>query len=219
MLRLVALATLFVACASPESSAVPPSPSAGSPQASASPRVASALQIISAHPGDFPSGLVTCSWSGDFRAWGGQVSKDSGSAQQMLELWQRLQSGGAIGGWVQDLSVSEDACQGFYSGRAGLVSHVTSIVVEFKDRTGAAGAYSSEARALFGPKVLNGGPTASGDATGLGPNSLVATPNNLPMISLFAAWQKDSYFLAFMGDGIAISDDRLALAKIDARVP
>ncbi len=137
----------------------------------------------------------------------------------MLDLWQRLRSGGATGGWAQDLSVSEDACQGFYTGSAGLVSHVTSIVIQFKDQAGATSAYTSETPGLFGPKVLNGALTEVGSATGLGPNSTVATPNNLPGATLFAAWQKDANYLVFIAYGIALSDDRLALAKIDARVP
>lgn len=220
MVRWVALSMLFVACASPQSSAVPPSPTAGSVQASPSPPTTSALQSIAAQPGDLPSGLVICSWSGDVGAWADKLKPtDSGYAQQMVDFWQRLQSGGATGGWVQDLSVSEDACQGFYSGSAGLVSHVTSIVIQFKDQASATSAYSSETPGLFGPKVLNGGPTESGSATGLGPNSIVATPNNLPGITLFAAWQKDAYYLVFIGYGIGLSDDRLALVKIDARAP
>jgi hypothetical protein len=137
----------------------------------------------------------------------------------MADLWQRLQSGGATAGWVQDLSVSEDACQGFYRGSAGLVQHVTSMVIQFKDGAGATNAYSSETPGLFGPKVLSGGPTEIGSATGLGPNSTVATPNNLPEAALFAAWQKDAYYLVFIGYGTALSDDRLALTRIDARVP
>jgi hypothetical protein len=220
MVRWVALSMLFAACASPQSSAVPPSPTASSVQASPSPLATSALQSIAAQPGDLPSALVTCSWSGDFGAWADNVKQtDSGYALQMLDLWQRLQSGGATTGWVQDLSVSEDACRGFYGGSAGLVQHITSMVIQFKDQSGAASAYSNETSGLFGSKVLNGGPTESGSATGLGPNSTVATPNNLPEITLFAAWQKDAYYLVFIGYGIALSDDRLALAKIGARVP
>jgi hypothetical protein len=220
MVRWVALSMLFVACASPQSSAVPPSPRASSVQASPSPLATSALKSISAQPGDLPSGFVTCSWSGDVGAWADNVKPtDSGYAQQMLDFWQRLRSGGATGGWAQDLSVSEDACQGFYSGSAGLVSHVTSIVIQFNDQPGAASAYSGETAGVFGPKVLSGGPTEIGSATGLGPNSTVATPNNLPGATLFAAWQKDAYYLVFIGYGIALSDDRLALTKIDARVP
>jgi hypothetical protein len=188
-------------------------------QASPSPSATSALQAIAAQPGDLPSGLVTCSWSGDVLAWADHVRRtDPGYAQQMLDLWQRLRSGRAIESWVEDLSVSEEACQGFYSGGAGLISHVTSVVVKFKDAAGAASAFSTETTGLFGPKVLSGGPTESGSATGLGPNSTVATPNNGPGMSLFAAWQKASYYLVFIGFGIALSDDRLALSRIDARV-
>ena len=243
MLRLLALATLFVACAAPHSSIAPPSPSVSSAQASASPLVASpqtsaatpsagsvpaspsplvhtALQDIAAQPGDLPSGMVACSWSADFVVWAGNVKPtDAAYAQQVLDLWQRLQSGGATGGWVQDVSVSEDACQGFYSGSAGLVQHVTCMVIQFGDAASATNAYSSETSELFGPKVLNGGPTQSGSATGLGPNSIEATPGNLPMITLFAAWQKDAYYVVFIAYGMAISDDRLAVAKIDGRIP
>jgi hypothetical protein len=220
MVGWVALSILLVACTAPQSSSAAPSPTASSVQASPSPPATSALEKIAAQTGDLPSGLVTCSWSGDLGGWAGNVKPtDSGYAQQMLDLWQRLQTGGATGSWVQDLSVSEDACQGFYSGSAGLVSHVSSIVIQFKDQAGATSAYSTETSGLFGPKVLGGGPTETGIATGLGPNSIVATPNNLPGITLFAAWQKDSYYLVFIGNGIALSDDRLALTGINARVP
>lgn len=212
MVRCVALAMLLVACTSP--------PSAGSVQASPSPLVSNGLQKIAAQPSDLPSGLVTCSWSADFGAWAGRLKPTApGYARQLADLWQRLQSGGATTGWVQDLSVSEEACRGFYGGSAGLVRHVTSMVIQFKDEAGATKAYSSETSGLFGPKVLNGAPTESGSATGLGPNSIVVTPNNLPMSKLFAAWQKDAYYLAYIADGITISDDRLALAKIDTRIP
>ncbi|HEV2036003.1 MAG TPA: hypothetical protein VGU71_17725 [Candidatus Dormibacteraeota bacterium] len=95
---------------------------------------------------------------------------------------------------------------------------MSSVVIQFKDQAGAAGAYTSETSALFRPKVLSGGTTETGSATDLGP-SIVATPNNPPGTALFAAWQKDAYYLVFIGYGLALSDDRLALTKIDGRVP
>ncbi len=218
MLRWLALTMLVVACAAPATSAVPPSPTAIAAQGSPSPLAESALESIAAQPGDLPGGLVSCSWSGALEAWANNLKPtDSGYGQQMLDFGQRLRSGGATAIWVQDLAPSEDACQGFYSGRAGLVSHVTSIVVKCRDEAGAASAYSAETAGLFSPKVLGGGPTVIGNATGLGPNSIVATPNNLPL--LFAAWQKHAYYLVFLGDGIAPGDDRLALNRIHARVP
>lgn len=220
MLRWVALSALFVACASPQSSEIAPSPTPSPAQTSPSPTAISALQSIAAQPGDFPGSLTTCSWSADFGTYANSVKvTDPELAQQMLDLWQRSQSGGATAGWVQDLSVSEDACKGFYSGSAGLVRHVTCIVVMFKDRESAANAYSTNKNVfgLFSRGKLEGAPTETGTSTGLGPNSIVVAPNNLP--TLAAAWQKNAYYVLFIAIGNSLSDEKLALGKIDARIP
>jgi hypothetical protein len=212
MWRFVVLAVVFVACTSPQST--------GHVQASPSPSPAERLQRVAAQPSDLPSGFVTCSWSGDFGKWAANVRPtDSGYAQQMLDFWQRLRSGGATAGWVQDLSVSEDACRGFYSGSAGLVRHVTSIVVLFDDNAGAVSAYQTglTAAGLFSLSSFAGATTVSGNATGLGPESSVVTPARGP--GLVAEWQHGDYYLVVVADGMSPSDAQMTVAKIDARVP
>jgi hypothetical protein len=183
--------------------------------------ISSPLQIIAAQPGDLPSGLVTCSWSGDFASYASNVKAiDPAWAQHVLDFWQQLRAAGATASWVQDLSYNEDACKGFLSG-AGLFAHATSIVVQFGDQAGATSAYTSYRTTLFGAlgASLAGAPTETGSATGLGANSFEATPNNLPGATLEAAWQKDAYYMLFFAEGLPLSDDKLALAKIDVRVP
>lgn len=181
----------------------------------------STLQSVAAQPGDLPSGYVTCSWSGDFGSYAKAVkTTDSTWAQQLLDFWQQMKTDGATAGWVQDLSITEDACLGYYSGSAGLVSHITCIVVMFKDSDAATNAYSTNKNAfgLFSGGKLEGAPTKNGISTGLGPNSVVVAPNNLPF-TLAAAWQKNAYYLLFIANGNTRIDDNRALAKIDARVP
>ena len=221
MLRWVALSALFVACVSPQSSGASTSPTSTTlAQVSASPAAASALQSIAARPGDFPTGLTTCSWSGDLVAYANSAKATAaGWSQQLLDLWQQLHSGGATAGWIQDLSVSEEACKGFYSGRAGLVSHVTCVVVLFKDRDSAMKAYTTNKSplGLFSGGKFEGAPTDSGTSTGLGPNSIVVSP--IVVSGIYAAWQKNAYYILVIAHGLSLSDDKLALGKIDARIP
>jgi hypothetical protein len=125
-----------------------------------------------------------------------------------------MESGGAVEGWVQDLSVSEDACQGYFNGSAGLVVHVTSIVVRFRDESAAAAAYTNDTSAYIGPKELAQGRTQTGAATGLGPNSTTVVANNF-----YAGWQKHGYYMLIVIAGIGDADEKSALLKIDARVP
>jgi hypothetical protein len=178
------------------------------------------LQSIAAQPSDLPSGFVACSWSGDFGVWAADVTPtDSSYAQQMLTYWQQLQSSGASAGWVQDLSVSEAACQGFYSGSAGLVGHVMCIVVLFSDNAAAINAYQAGLTPVgpFSPASFVGATTVSGGSTGLGTDSSVVTPSRGP--SLVAEWQHGDYYLVLIAYGISNSDAKVALGKIDARVP
>jgi hypothetical protein len=140
-------------------------------------------------------------------------------AQQSLDFWHGMQSGGATDGWVQDLSISEDACQHFYSGSAGLVSHVTCIVVRFAGADAAISAYQTNAATfgLFSASTFAGAPIVSGSATGLGPNSEVVTPKGGP--TAVAAWQHNAHYVVLIAFGISAGDVNLALAKIDARIP
>jgi hypothetical protein len=197
------------------------SPNPGAQQAaSASPvqspaAVAAKLQSIAVQPADLPGGLIVCEWSGDVGSYTNKVAPtDPGYAKQLQDLWQTMESGGAVEGWVQDLSVSEAACQGYFNGSAGLVIHATSIVVRFSDDSAALAAYANDTRAFIGPKAIAQGQTQTGTATGLGPNSTTVVANNF-----YAGWQKHAYYMLVVIAGIADADAKIALLKIDARVP
>jgi hypothetical protein len=191
------------------------SPNPGAQQSQSATSAAPKLQSIAAQVADLPSGLVVCEWSGDFGTYANKVKPtDPGYAKQLLDLWQTMQSGGAVEGWVQDLSVSEDACQGYFNGSAGLVVHVTSIVVRFRDDSAATAAYTNNTSAFIGPKAVAQGQTQTGTATGLGPNSTTVVANNF-----YAGWQKHEYYLLVVTAGIADADSKSFLLRIDARVP
>jgi hypothetical protein len=183
--------------------------------------VASALKNIAAQPGDLPAGLVSCAWSGDFATYVSNVmATDPTWAQHVLGFWQQLQAAGATAGWVQDLSYGEDQCAAYFSG-GGLFAHVTSIVVQFKDASGATSAYFDYKATLFGALGASfaGAQIQTGSATGLGTNSFVAIPNNLNGATVDAAWQKDAYYMLFFAEGLPISNDKVAMVNIDERVP
>jgi len=211
MLRLAVLAVFMVACGAPRpSSTVHDSPSS---------HPALTLQAIAAQPSDLSTAVVVCSWSGGFATYANYMNPTfPAKAQDATNFWQRLQSAGATGGWVQDLSISEDVCQRFYSGSTGLVSHVTSIVARFQDTTTAASTYRANAETfgMFSPSMFASAPTTSGSATGLGPNSRVATPQGGP--TMLATWQHGDYYFVVIVFGIATSEAKPALLKIDARV-
>jgi hypothetical protein len=191
------------------------SPNPGAQQTQSATSAAPKLQSITAQIADLPSGLVVCQWSGDFGTYATKVKPANPEyAKQLQDLWQAMQSGGAVDGWVQDLSVSEDACKGYFNGSAGLVVHVTSIVVRFKDDSAATAAYTNSTSAFIGPKAVAQGQTQTGTATGLGTNSTTVVANNF-----YAGGQKHDYYMLMVAAGIAETDTKSALLKIDARVP
>jgi hypothetical protein len=69
---------------------------------------------------------------------------------------------------------------------------------------------------MFSPSMFASVPTTSGSATGLGPNSRVATPQGGR--TLLATWQHGDYYFVVIVFGIATSEAKPALLKIDARV-
>jgi hypothetical protein len=155
---------------------------------------------------DAPSGLQSCSVSGDI---------NKSSDKDVTGEWGYQQKHGATAGYMAVYADGSGNCKSFIQATNGGTGKLMgSIVVQFKDEASATAGYNG----LFGanPTDLKGkAGFAQGSATGLGSNSSYAYSSSLGV----ALWQKGTYVAAVVvNGGISESDLKKAANAINARI-
>ena len=174
--------------------------------------------------GDVPSGLQSCSESGEINSYLQKVKARSETTYaQVNDQWEKEKSAGATGGWVQVYADSEDECTALSSGRSPQGNNppkiVLNYVVQFKDEPSAAKDFSSEVLGLDPADIQRqGGSVVRGKGTGLGDNSTTGSISLFGLQLEFGVWQKKAFFVAVIAVGLSDADAKKIYSNINGRI-
>lgn len=181
-------------------------------------------QSVAVQRGDVPSGLQSCSESGEINSYLDKVKARSQSTYaQVNDQWQKEKSAGATAGWVQVFADSADECTALSSGRSPQSTNppkiVLNYVVQFKDESSAAKDYSSEVLGLNPADIQRqGGKVVKGSATGLGDNSATGSISLFGLQLEFAVWQKKTFFVAVIAVGLSDAEAKKIYTNVNGRI-
>lgn len=179
-------------------------------------------QSVASGSSDFPA-MQKCPESGSYDSYlKAEQTADPTQYQSDKSSWDDLKASGADDSYIVVYAESSSDCGQFASGTpSGKVAYV--YVIRFKDSASASASYkvTSKDFHLSDSDVANlkaaGATVTSGDATGLGSNSLVLSID-IQGISVYVAFWQNKQFdvaeVAFNDPNIAAS----AATKINARI-
>lgn len=190
-------------------------------------------QRISVQPADLPAGLHLCEYPGEDDTYIENIKPfDPEIYQSVVKTWGTLKSMGAVRGYYGVYGSNQFICD-FVAGKAeadhssGGQSHddnarnhpatVISFVVEYKDEAAAADVYKSDVFTqsnLRAPEYQ----VTHGEATGLGPNSVVGSKNAAPPI-LSSVWQTKSFTVLFLSEALQPAESEAVLDAMYSRIP
>jgi hypothetical protein len=183
----------------------------GSPPAPATP------QGVALRSGDLPKGMSVCGLSGDVDRFLRNAPSDNAYASDLQGQWAAMKKLGAQHGYVRVFAGSKDQCTSAFTAQSLTgIRWAASMVVQFKSGAVASKAY---AEAAVGAAEIAAAPGAEqGNATGLGPNSLVFGDTGGGQSIFFAYWQKARFLVVMLAVGVSEPQARQAAKNVNARI-
>jgi hypothetical protein len=160
---------------------------------------------VSVQPGDLPAGMQRCDMSGDINAYLASIkTKDPTTYKSINTEWLDAQTKGATAAQILFYTDSAANCASVESKGSDITAAsykvVVNFVVQFKDAATAATGYTTGK--IFGidqsTLSADGAPVKQGNATGLGPNSIVLSATIANQSFYIGAWQ-NKVFMVILG--------------------
>ncbi len=184
------------------------------------------LEAIAIQQSDLPEPSIRCDFSGDLDQYV-QNLKDarSPSYESVVQTWSQLKEKGATAGYIAYWGDVQTACDSVISPSSSMDHSAAkhpfiafSFVVRYKDQATAEAAYRSD---IFGQSTLKANRSyqaTEGDATGLGPNSVVAiTPNSSSALRQ-AIWQNRTVTVYFGSERIPLDNSKQIPENVNRRI-
>lgn len=193
------------------------------------------LASVAIQPSDLPASFRKCSFSGDADTYLANAKRlNVDTYNSVLKTWNQLKLAGASDAYFATYGNNRSACDTVFRGRGRPIGDVMehtreqvrahpvvawSIVVQFRDEAAARSAYESN---IFGQENLKGQQgiaVAEGEASGLGPNSVVAASVDATIPQRQAIWQKGSLTVFSGSANLPLDESRKMTAAIHGRIP
>lgn len=190
-----------------------------------------AVQRVGVQTFDLPPGFRLCPYSGDFDAYLRNLKAlHTGTDKEASDTWTGLRQAGAVAGYVVFYGGDAAACDNlrkFADERKSdkeketITKHprfAYSVVIQFPDEAAASAAFKAD---LLRQSELNSGPALNvveGDATGLGPNSIVVTNQGSSQQVRRVAWQHKSFAVLFSTTDMALHSSESITTAMNLRI-
>ena len=178
---------------------------------------AATASTVAVQPGDLPSGMTKCDFSGDINSYLKKIqTKDPGTYTSLKAEWDAAQKDGATAADVEFYSDTAAHCMTLASSGSQVTDAtyklVVNFVIQFKDEASAAKGYTSDKVMGFSAASLKSGliPVTEGTATGLGKNSIVLLYAAAGQSFYVAVWQ-NKQFMIILG---AVNIDTATAKKV-----
>jgi hypothetical protein len=159
---------------------------------------------VAAQQGDVPAGMVRCDLTGDIDSFLSQEkTADPSNYQSTKSQWDDAKAKGATAAYVAIFADSKAHCDAVKTSGsdvgAATFKVVVNFVIQFKDQSSAAKAYTSETVFSMSSADLKKNASSTdlveGDKTGLSPNSVVIDTLVVNQKYYIAVWQKDHFMV------------------------
>jgi hypothetical protein len=157
---------------------------------------------VAVQPSDLPSGMVRCDLTGDIDSFlNKEKSADPATYQSTKTEWDDARSKGATAASTAFYTDSADHCAAIKAKGSDIGSAtyklVVNFVLQFKDESSAAKAYTSEKLFNVSASELraSGQPVVEGTKTGLSANSIVLNAPIANQTYYIAVWQKKTFMV------------------------